>query len=563
MPTLHVSSDHYFTKFTSDVSRCALPEKFTFPFCYEPHPLSKLAAKELQQYLLTQTKWRHNFGLPGNLSSGSGKMFGVLVVKNSKGDLGYIAAFSGKLADTNTLEHFVPPVFDMLDTDGFFLKEQLTINEINQQIEQLSNNPKIPEYQARLEESERRAEQLIASQRDAVIAGRKSRKLRREQTKQNSTEEAFEALQQELAKESVFEKNQLKALRVHCAEQIQTAQQLLCSLTDEINTLKEQRKSRSTALQHWLFEQYRFLNIQGREQNLEDLFANMPHPPPAGAGDCAAPKLLQYAFKHQLTPIALAEFWWGVPPKSEIRQHQNFYPACQGKCQPILSHMLDGITLEDNPLLDQLATEKKLEIVFEDEHIAIVNKPPELLSVPGKHIEDSVYHRMKLLYPKATGNLIVHRLDMSTSGLMVIALSKRAHKSLQKQFINHTINKRYVAKVSGNVVNDEGLINLPLTGDYYDRPRQMVCFESGKPAETRWQVISRKNNTTTLYLYPKTGRTHQLRMHCAHSLGLNMPIIGDDLYGTRNERLHLHAQRLELDHPITKIRMSFEVNAAF
>ncbi len=552
-----------FTPFTSDVNDYGLPEAFTFPFYYEPHLLSKIAVQELQQHLLSQRQWQHNFGLADQQKSGSGKMFGVLVVKAPDGRLGYLSAFSGKLADKSILPQFVPPVFDILDKNSFFLKEQPVINEINQNIEQRLSNPRIAEYQAILTETEQEAERLIEQQRAKVIAGRKSRKLRREQEKNTLDLVAYEKLQVELSKESVFEKNELKALKHRCDEQVASARSKLLSLTNEIDALKEQRKALSTDLQQRIFTQYRFLNALGAQKNLMDLFDQMPHPPPAGAGDCAAPKLINYAFQHQLTPIAMAEFWWGAPPKSEIRQHKNYYPACQGKCQPILSHMLEGLDVEENPLLNQLATNKTLKIVYEDEHIAIVNKPAELLSVPGKHIDDSVYSRMKHLYPKATGNLIVHRLDMSTSGLMVIALSKRANKSLQKQFISQTINKRYVAKIDGVVLEDDGLINLPLTGDYYDRPRQMVCFDTGKPAETRWQVIERTANTSTLYLYPKTGRTHQLRMHCAHPLGLNMPIIGDDLYGTRANRLHLHAQQLKLEHPISKERMTFEVDADF
>ncbi len=552
-----------FTLFQNDISHLALPKKFTYPFCYEPHPLSVAASEQLQAHLLSQTHWQHEFGLTENAQSPIGKMFGVLVVQSPSQELGFISAFSGKLAEQNVLPHFVPPVFDMLDENGFFLSEQAVINEINQRINALSQQPELANYQTELVNCQQRNEQRIEVQRQHVIAERKKRKQQREQAKNTLNASDIQALEASLAIESVYEKNVLLALKNECEAQLLDAQHQLATLTDQIDSLKQQRKTLSAALQKKLFEQYQFANAQGKTKNLAELFVDMPHPPPAGAGECAAPKLLQYAYAHHLTPIAMAEFWWGAAPKSEVRQHKNFYPACQGKCHPILSHMLQGLTVEDNPLLTNPANGKSVEVIYEDDAIAIINKPAEFLSVPGKNITDSVYQRMKLRYPHATGNLIVHRLDMSTSGLMVIALTKKAHKQLQKQFINRTVVKRYVALVEGELREEEGEISLPLTGDYYDRPRQLVCFESGKPAHTKWQVIERINGRTRVNLYPKTGRTHQLRVHCAHIMGLQSPIVGDDLYGTRSDRLHLHAQYLAFAHPMTKENLSFEIEADF
>jgi len=259
----------------------------------------------------------------------------------------------------------------------------------------------------------------------------------------------------------------------------------------------------------------------------------------------------------------MAEFWWGTQPQSEIRKHQHYYPACQGKCQPILQHMLEGMTLDNNPLLINPAQHLDLPIVFQDEDVVVVNKPAGLLSVPGKNIEDSVYSRIKTLFPQATGSLIVHRLDMATSGLLILTLNERAHKSLQKQFINKEISKRYIAIIDGIPSQESGFIKLPLITDINDRPRQKVCYQHGKRAETKWQIIEVKENKTKLYLYPITGRTHQLRVHCAHAEGLNMPIIGDSLYGDSAKRLHLHAQQLSFSHPINKERLSFEVDCDF
>ncbi|MFW5446977.1 MAG: RluA family pseudouridine synthase, partial [Methylophagaceae bacterium] len=312
------------------------------------------------------------------------------------------------------------------------------------------------------------------------------------------------------------------------------------------------------------FDNYQFLNKHGVEKSLRELFRDTAQQtPPAGAGECAAPKLLQYAFTHNLKPLALAEFWWGASPKSEIRQHLNFYAACLGKCQPILTHMLKGMQIDENPLLTNPAEGQKIEIIYQDDVMAVINKPAEFLSVPGKNIEDSVYLRMKQYFPSAKGPLIVHRLDMSTSGLMVIALSKEAHKTIQKQFINRTVNKRYVALLDGLLADEEGTVDLPLRVDLDDRPRQLVCYDYGKPAETHWKLIEQKKGKSKIYFYPKTGRTHQLRVHSAHIKGLNMPIVGDDLYGKKANRLHLHAESLEFTHPITKEVMTFQVDAEF
>jgi tRNA pseudouridine32 synthase/23S rRNA pseudouridine746 synthase len=264
-----------------------------------------------------------------------------------------------------------------------------------------------------------------------------------------------------------------------------------------------------------------------------------------------------------LRPVAMAEFWWGVSPAPEIKKHKQFYSACRGKCEPILHHMLEGMSLEDNPMMMYDGETKKITTVYEDDELLIINKPTEFLSVPGKVIKDSVWMRMKHKYPEATGPLIVHRLDMSTTGLMIIAKTKEAHKEIQSQFINRKIKKRYIALLDGVVEEDEGYINLPLRQDYEDRPRQLVCHEHGKRARTSWNVLERKENTTKIHFHPITGRTHQLRVHAAHHLGLNMPIIGDDLYGKKGDRLHLHAEWIEFDHPKTKERVSFHADADF
>jgi tRNA pseudouridine32 synthase/23S rRNA pseudouridine746 synthase len=367
-----------------------------------------------------------------------------------------------------------------------------------------------------------------------------------------------------LGQQSVAEKRELKQRKEFWEAEITAIRSGLTQLQIPIDVLKEQRKSQSKALQKKLFAQYRFLNCFGDAKDLAELFQDtVNRVPPAGAGECAAPKLLQYAFLHGMKPLAMAEFWWGQSPKSEIRRHKYYYPSCSGKCQPILSHMLDGIEMDENPLLTNPAEGKQLEIVYQDDAIAVVNKPAEFLSVPGKNIEDSVYSRMKVMFPDATGSLIVHRLDMSTSGLMVLALNHRAHKQLQKQFISRSIEKRYVALIDGRPESAEGMIELPLRGDPDDRPRQLVCLQHGKPAETRWELCEYRETQSKVYLYPKTGRTHQLRVHCAHVDGLNLPIVGDDLYGKKSHRLYLHADSLTIRHPISHEVMRFQVDPNF
>jgi tRNA pseudouridine32 synthase/23S rRNA pseudouridine746 synthase len=272
---------------------------------------------------------------------------------------------------------------------------------------------------------------------------------------------------------------------------------------------------------------------------------------------------MQYAFSHELKPIALAEFWWGQSPKSEVRRHGHFYPACRGKCEPILGHMLKGMELDENPMLSNRNQVEDIPVIYEDEYLLIINKPPEFLSVPGVHVEDSIQWRMKQQYPEATGPMVAHRLDMSTSGLMIIAKTMEVYKFLQRHFMRRSVQKRYEALLEGMVEGEEGTIDLPLRLDIDDRPRQLVCYEHGKAARTHWKVVERKNGRTRIHFYPVTGRTHQLRVHAAHHLGLNCPIVGDDIYGKMGKRLHLHAAFIKFKHPVTHKMVSFEVEASF
>lgn len=527
-------------RFTTSITDIPLPERFTYPFCYTPHPLCILAAKEVQSYLTRQTAWKDELR--------QGKMFGVLIVQTEHGETGYLAAFSGILAGKNLHPFFVPPVYDLLQPQGFFKIEEEKISSINCNIRQLENDKAYAALSAELARTIQSAENILATAKAQLKEAKTAREQRRKEKELNAQEEA------ELIRESQFQKAEYKRLERSWKARITTLQTQTEDWERRISALKSERKTRSAALQQKLFEQFGMLNYRGEVKNLCEIFGQTVHKtPPAGAGECAAPKLLQQAYLHGWKPIAMAEFWWGDSPKTEIRHHGHYYPACKGKCEPILQHMLQGLQVEENPMLKRMQVpSKNLEIVYEDPWLSVINKPAGMLSVPGKEDAVSVYSLMREQYPEADGPLTVHRLDMATSGLMLIAKTKRVHQNLQAQFKNRLVRKRYVALLEGIVPKDKGTVDLPLCLNPLDRPRQMVHTEHGKPAITDYQVLERLDGKRTrIAFYPRTGRTHQLRIHAAHPLGLHCPIIGDELYGEKADRLYLHAEYLEFTHPIT------------
>ncbi|WP_418645263.1 RluA family pseudouridine synthase [Tenacibaculum insulae] len=537
-----------FIPFSTDVSKIPLPNNFDYPHNYTPHLLAKIAAKELQEYLKNQTDFKHNFGIKNTEDKDAlGKMFGVLVVKNNNGDLGYLTAFSGKIANVTQLNYFVPPVYNVLSKNGFYLKTEEKLNQINQKIEILKNNPQRLKIKQKYAVLKQRNKTLL---KEEALKIKTRRKLRKQQDKKDN-------------QLNINEEFYIREYNVYLNLKLANLEKEHHHFHQQIQQLKQQRKELSAWVQQEIFKHYQFLNTKNETENLITIFSNSTQNIPAGAGDCCAPKLLQYAFLNKLTPICMAEFWWGKPLATSIRKHQNYYSACTGKCKPILKHMLKGLAVAKNPLLAQLQAKKEIEILFEDDFLAVIHKPHELLSVAGKEITDSVYSRVKKLYPTATGPLVVHRLDMSTSGILLIAKNEIIYKALQEQFINRTIQKRYVALLDGIIKIDKGEINLPLRVDLDDRPKQLVCYKHGKPACTKWEIIKIKENTTKIYFYPITGRTHQLRVHAAHNLGLNTSIIGDDLYGTKSNRLHLHAEKITFIHPKTKKQLSFISPAPF
>ena len=536
--------------FTRSIAHIALPDKFTYPFHYTPHPLCVMAADEVQVYLQHQAQWQDELQ--------QGKMFGVLIVQTTEGEIGYLAAFSGILAGKNIHPYFVPPIYDLLQPDGFFKKEEEHISAINHRIRELEEDTSYQKCRQALEEETARCSQLLSQAKAKLKAAKELRDCRRQ------TEQLSESEQAAMIRESQFQKAELKRLERNLKEHLSSLQKETDTYVSQIEALKNERKSRSATLQQQLFEQFRLLNARGEVKDLCSIFAHTVHKiPPAGAGECAAPKLLQYAYSHHYRPVAMAEFWWGNSPKAEIRHHGHYYPACKGKCEPILGHMLQGLEVEENPLLEDNHRTTVLDIIYEDAYLLIVNKPAGMLSVPGKETADSVYSRIRHLYPDATGPLVVHRLDMATSGLLLIAKTKEVHQNLQAQFSNRSIKKRYTALLEGIVSDEEGTIDLPLCLNPLDRPRQIVDKEHGKPAITRYRVLARTESQTLVAFYPFTGRTHQLRVHSAHSLGLHCPIKGDELYGSKADRLYLHAEFLEFTHPVSKEKVTIEVKADF
>lgn len=548
------------------------PERMNNPLDYQPHPLCIAVCKELQTYLSEREDWREEID--------KGKMFGVLIVENAQPasgapKIGYLAAYSGQIGGRSDWDDFVPAVFDYLQPDGYFKTHEAEISGINQSIRKLEANTHMKEAKGLILQLQEERKHTIAAYQEKIKKAKAKRDARREAGSLNPEEEA------EMVKESQFMKAELRRLKKSLSEKTSLETEYEAYQAD-ILSLKQLRKTLSDALQQWLFSQFRMQNHEGESKDLLEIFrdaalrdypqatiatsriAALKMVPPAGSGECCEPKLLQYAYSLGYKPLQMAMFWWGESPKEEIRHHLHFYPACNGKCKPILQWMLPASTFE--PAAVDLSLYNKVETLYEDREIAVIHKPEGLLSVPGKDAaQTSVYALMRSKYPEATGPLIVHRLDMSTSGVMMIAKTEFAYHRLQKAFLNHQIQKKYVAIISGKVIPEKGIISLPLMPDYLDRPRQIVDHEQGKEAITEYEVLEPVDDShLRIALYPKTGRTHQLRVHCAHQEGLNAPILGDPLYGNEKAaRLHLHAEEITFEHPLTGKKMTITRKADF
>ena len=587
------------------------PRQFTYPFCYEVDPLAEAASLELQRYIADADLM--------STEKGCGKMFGVLVVEyeDESGALqrGFLAAYSGLLGGRNDWPYFVPPVFDAQQPDGHFKRTEREISAINREIAAIEHDP---EYLQSVEQHEQTKKRLQAEV-DAFKAEVDAAKVRRD-ARRKSGEPLSEEEQAEMIRESQFMKAELRRRR-KAMEQADST--LNTQHSTFLKSLQRKRKQMSDELQRWLFSAYRMLNAKGEERDLIDIFREYTHAmPPAGAGDCCAPKLLQYAYLHHLRPVCMAEFWWGESPASEIRHHLHYYPACRSKCLPILTHMLKGLDVAPNPLAQKRHSAEP-RVLYADEYIMVVDKPAGMLSVPGKaesvrsEFSDSANisveeyfanlqlptnsqlpteqftigeaDNSKLKIQNSKFLKAAHRLDMDTSGLLVLARTEQAYVELQRQFASRETVKRYEAVLSGVPTQNSKLktqnsstqpsgcleaISLPLIADINDRPRQRVDMEHGKPALTLYNIVEVRavdantavayttkkvdKRRTLVHLYPKTGRTHQLRVHCAHPLGLACPILGDPLYGIeRADRMYLHAAELTFRHPVTGETMHF------
>ena len=513
------------------------------PFDYTPHPLCRVAADAVRRHLSQRTEWADEVA--------AGKMFGVLVCEDDRGQLGFLAAYSGQIGGREDWPWFVPAVFDYLKPDGYFKQEEGRISAINRRVATLQSADDYVSAKAHLRQLQAQANDEVEAYRTMMQHARQERHaLRAAQTDTDEAEEASRVL------ESQFQKAELRRLKARWRERLAEAEALLRPTDDEIARLRQERSARSDGLQRWLFDRFAMLNAHGERRTLTRIFATEPQgTPPSGAGECCAPKLLQYAYAHGLRPLQIAEFWQGRSPRMEVRHHDHYYPACRGKCRPILRWML-GTPMPSQPMAESVTAESLPKVVYADDVLLVVDKPAGLLSVPGRSTAPSVESLLRRDYGEV---FMVHRLDMDTSGLLVVARTADAYHDLQRQFLARTIYKRYVALLDGLLPPGAmGTVSLPLRPDLLDRPRQLVDPDHGRDAVTHYRVVAvGTDGRSRVELEPHTGRTHQLRLHCAHADGLGTPIVGDPLYGQVDRRLCLHAAELRFRHPVTGQPMVF------
>ena len=531
-----------------DVATDDLPELFNYPYYHKPNSISLIAADQVKNELLTG-KIKHSF-------ERTGKMFGVLIVKNKLGVLGFLKAFSGKLDNDFWPDGFVPPVFNLHHKESFFKLGEKEIDQMTTEIKKLESSPLLIDSINRFEELNEHLSLFILKEKRRIKVKKEERKNKRLIGRSELTSLEYDTINEALNEQSKQEQILFKKRKKELQQKLAEAQNHLNHLRENIALKKKERSDTSGSLQKKLFKQYRFLNALGEERNLLNIFEDTVFKlPPSGAGECCAPRLLQFAHKNNLRPLCFTEFWWGVAPESEVRKQNQHYPACRGKCEPILSHMLKGVPVDENPLLKTSLKKKPLTVLYEDENLLAIDKPHSMLSVPGKEVNDSVAARVKKDYPCISGPGLIHRLDYETSGVLLIAKNKEAHHFIQKQFIERNVEKKYLAILDKPLLQKTGEVSLPIRMDPFDRPRQLVCFKDGKPSKTRFKVIQNKEGSVRVAFFPETGRTHQLRIHSAHKKGLNNPIKGDRLYGATNKRLFLHAESISLILPCSKKRV--------
>lgn len=524
-----------------------LPERLNCPFYYEPADACKEAWNAVRKDIEAMEEWHEEIS--------GGKMFGVMAVRTADGKTGFLRAYSGQIGGREDWPGWVPAVFDYLSPDGYFVTKEAEISLISRAIDVGERDLRISMMRARLSKAQEDATRRIEEYRNMMAESKMKRRVRRE----NGEPEEV------LVRESQFQKAELKRLKATVAAGIKPIEDALREHDMRMATLRRQRKEMSDRLQRWLFSNFIMINSRGERRSLLEIFADTPQRiPPSGAGECCAPKLLQYAFVHGMKPLAIAEFWWGRSPVGEIRHHLSHYPACQGKCRPILDFMLQGLDVEPNPLeADEPTTH--LRIIYSDVWLVIIDKPAGMLSVPGKGTRLSAQEILRdELSCAEDGLLCVHRLDMQTSGLLVFARSAEIQSEMQRMFAMRRVRKSYTALLDGVYDGpDDGVVSIPLAADYLNRPRQKADYDNGKEAVTAYHITARDESTTRITLYPQTGRTHQLRFHCAHTDGLGVPIVGDDLYGRHDNRLMLHATTLDFVHPVTGESMHIESSSPF
>lgn len=556
------------------------PKRLNCPYYYQPHDISLHAIEETKKEILRRKEWQEEIE--------SGKMFGVLVVRKEDGGIGFLKAYSGQICSREDWEGWVPPVFDYLHPNGYFVLHEREITDLNTSILRHEQSPQFLIDCHRLAQLEAKCKEEQYAFREEMTR----RKALRHQIRETSTRSSIskslspEPLSEEqeafLIRESQFLKAELKRMKKRHEELLAPLRQKVSEHHRSLALLRERRKQKSDALQRWLFEHFVVVNRKGETRNLCEIFRETPAgAPPSGAGECCAPKLLQYAFVNKLQPLAIAEFWWGKSPVGEIRNHGECYPACQGKCRPILDFMLEGVDVEPN-LLYEAEKVERLHVLYEDDSLVAVEKPAGMLSVPGKGNRLSA---QELLMQQLSNCQLfcVHRLDMQTSGILLFAKSIEIQRTLHKAFALREVKKSYVAVLDGiperfatvntsdlqnlslkeNATCYSGVISLPLSPDFLNRPMQKVDKEGGKEAITLYELLAIENSCTRLLLTPLTGRTHQLRVHCAYREGLGVPIVGDDLYGRHSNRLLLHASRILFSHPVTREKVIIESSCPF
>lgn len=496
-----------------------------------------------------------------------GKMLGVLIATDSLGKQHALFAFSGQIGDAGFhYDGFVGPVFDYLQPDGYFKSKEAEISRMNIEID-LFENETLPEIERDYIRAKRPLDAEVALLKEKNRLAKLERSARRKSGLADATELTG------MIRQSQYEKAELHRLKKRVSAELESFATALRDAQCHLEALKEKRRAESEALQKWLFDNFQLLNARGESRNLSDIFAETPVGiPPSGAGECCAPKLLQAAYIMGWQPQAIAEYWYGKPKEGEVRIHGEHYPACRGKCLPIIKWMLQG--LEIVPPIDSEPSSGSLpepDIIFENRWFCVLNKPSGMLSVPGKGKSESIQHWLEIKYGAQSEVKVAHRLDQDTSGLLIATFGQLAFKVVQSLFARRRVNKTYTAVLDGDyeylAIPKAGRIELPLAADWLDRPRQRIDHESGKEAVTDYEFIGVSYDRSRILFHPLTGRTHQLRVHAASEMGLGMPIAGDRLYGINggkdSERLLLHANKLEFTFPIDRNHYCFESPVPF